>query len=161
MVKLCTARYRPTYIRCRTGCTRHRQFFLAKRQCNQKSTRHCGHGIGLSAAGFATRFLRPSPAGVPAGQTGGLCAWQFLHQCTGGISGIARSGIRATIVASRTSTIQNAWLQADSVDCFSNNSRARRLYELMGYEIQASEPPIDAPGFHELGDLKLMIRQAT
>jgi ribosomal protein S18 acetylase RimI-like enzyme len=44
---------------------------------------------------------------------------------------------------------------------FSNNTRARRLYQSMGYEIQASEPAIDAPGFRKLGECQLMIRQAV
>lgn len=43
----------------------------------------------------------------------------------------------------------------------SNNTRARRLYQSMGYEIQASEPPIDTPVFRELGECLLMVRQTV
>jgi len=41
---------------------------------------------------------------------------------------------------------------------FATNTRARRLYQSMGYERQASEPAIDAPGFRELGECQLMVR---
>lgn len=44
---------------------------------------------------------------------------------------------------------------------FSNNTRARRLYESMAYETQASEPPIDTPVFRELGECLLMVRQTA
>jgi ribosomal protein S18 acetylase RimI-like enzyme len=45
-----------------------------------------------------------------------------------------------------------------SLIVFSENCQARKLYESLGYRVQASEPPLDAPDLRELGECLLMVR---
>lgn len=48
-----------------------------------------------------------------------------------------------------------------SLIVFSGNRRARKLYESLGYQVQASEPPLDAPGLRELGKCLLLVRHSA
>lgn len=64
--------------------------------------------------------------------------------------------------------MQQAHQLSDEAGCgqtslivFSGNRRARKLYESSGYQVQASEPPLDAPGLRELGECLLMVLQTA
>ena len=61
--------------------------------------------------------------------------------------------------------MQQAHQLSDEAGCtktslivFSANRRARKLYESLGYKVQASEPPVDAPGLRQLGKCLLLLR---